>query len=181
MKVHYQDLLTYDPKGVSQNEAHWEGIDLGDPLPSLGVDTDLHWPEVLVAIWRANRNTAPGKDEIHINVLKAMVAEESMAEVCFQSPNFNCPDNVRIDLPSKHLPALPHTPLGKAFFTLLLRTWNTGCIPSQWNDVHIVNLPKGGDLENTNNYCGISLISCAFKVLLSLMANHLSERLNEAG
>ena len=180
MKAHYQDLLTFDPKGVSQNDVHWAGIDLGDPLPNLGVDGDLLWPEVLVAIRQSNRNTAPGKDGIHINVLKALVLEESMAEVSRLNESFQRPDGVRIDLPSKLLPTAPLTPLGKCFFDLLLRTWNTGCIPSQWNEVHIVNLYKGGDPENTNNYRGISLMSCAFKVLISVMATRLSERLTEA-
>ena len=41
--------------------------------------------------------------------------------------------------------------------------------------MHIINLFKGGDSESTNNYHGISLISCALKVLLCLMANRLSK------
>jgi hypothetical protein len=51
----------------------------------------------------------------------------------------------------------------------------------QWKETQIVNLFKGGDPESTNNYCGISLISCAFKVLLALMANRLSKMCEENG
>ena len=185
MKEHYEDLLTYDPKNLSLDHEHWESVDLGDPMPSLGLSETPYWPEVLVTIRGMNRNTAPGKDGIHINVLKTLVLEECMAEVKENAKKKNRPwkrpDNVRIDLPKDRLPHHPLTPLGKAFFSLLLRTWNTSCIPSQWNDVQIVNLPKGGDLENANNYRGISLMSCAFKVLMALMANRVSEATDEAG
>lgn len=182
MKKHYEDLLTYDPDGVSLNFEHWEGRDLGDPKPAIeGLGEELHWPEVLDTIRGMNRNTAPGKDGIHINVLKVMVSEECMAQVKKKNPAFSRPDNVRVDLPYKKLPKAPLTPLGKAFHALMKNIWRTGCIPSQWNEVHIVNLFKGGDPENTNNYRGISLISCAFKVLLGLMANRLSTASVECG
>jgi Reverse transcriptase (RNA-dependent DNA polymerase) len=56
-----------------------------------------------------------------------------------------------------------------------------GYILKQWSEVQIVNLFKDGDTKNTNNYCGISLISCTFKVLLSLMATCLSRVSEKAG
>lgn len=175
MKVHYEDLLTYDPNGVSQNFAYWEGIDLGVPKPAMvELDDDLNWPEILNTIRGMNRNTATGKDGVHINVLKAMVLEESMAQIKVLNPAFSRPDNVRIDLPRDKLPKNPLTPLGEVFYVLLQRTWRTGCIPDKWNEVQIVNLFKGGDPESTNNYRGISLISCAFKVLMAVMANRIS-------
>ena len=175
MKEHYEDLLTYDPQNVSQNFAHWDGMDFGVPKPEMvGLDHDLLWPEILNTIRGMNRNTAVGKDAIHINVLKAMVLEESMAQIKEENPAFRRPDNVRIDLPYKELPQEPLTPMGKVFYVLLQKTWRTGCIPDKWNEVQIVNLFKGGDPESTNNYRGISLISCAFKVLMAVMASRLS-------
>ena len=182
MRDHYKELLTYDPKGWSQDATHWEQKELGDPSPPLvGLNDRLYWPEVLVAIRESNRNTAPGKDGIHVNILKAMVLEECMEWVKRQNPEFMRPDNVRIDLPEKDLPHTPITCMGKAFFALLERTWQTGCIPDSWNQVHIVNLFKGGDPESTDNYRGISLISCAFKVLISIMTARLSKAAEEAG
>ena len=47
--------------------------------------------------------------------------------------------------------------------------------------MHIINLHKGRDPENANNYHGISLMSCAFKTLIAVMAACLSDRLNKAG
>lgn len=181
IKDHYQDVFTHDPKGISQDFAYWEAMDLGEPLPPLELNEGLGWPEILITIRGMNRNTAPGKDGVHVNVLKILVLEECMAEVKRNDNRFIRPDNVRIDLPFKKLPTNPLTPMGKAFYALLLRTWESGCIPSQWNEVEIINLFKGGDPEQTTNYRGISLISCAFKVLMALMAARLSVVCEEKG
>jgi exonuclease III len=182
MKQHYQDLLTYDPDGKSLDMEYWANLELGDKHAELvGLNDHPMWPEILVTIRESNRNTAPGKDGVHINVLKAMVLEECMAKVKLENPRFKRPDNIRIDLPEEFLPIHPLTPMGKALNALIQSVWYTGCIPKQWSEVQIVNLFKGGDTENTNNYRGISLISCAFKVLLSLMATRLSRASEEAG
>ncbi|KAI0289325.1 hypothetical protein B0F90DRAFT_1826368 [Multifurca ochricompacta] len=184
MKEHYQDLLTYDPKGVSQDYAYWEDIDLGLPRRPdelTGLNLPITWREVLVTIRGMNRNTAPGKDGVHINVLKSMVLEECMRKLSLDNPNFKRPDFVRVDLPREELPYHPLTPMGNAFYTVLIRVWNSGVTPELWQEVHIINLFKGGDSENTNNYRGISLISCAYKVLLCLMANRLSVACEEFG
>ena len=80
MKVHYEDLLTYDPKGLSSNHEYWADIDLGESGPELEeLNENLTWLEILFTIRGMNRNTTPGKDEVHINVLKIMVREECMA------------------------------------------------------------------------------------------------------
>lgn len=182
MKTHYEDLLTYDPDGRIGNQEYWDGVELGDRRTEMfELNLQPTWPDILVTIRNANRNTATGKDEIHINVLKAMVLEECMAEITRENPGFQRPDNVRIDLPEEKLPWEPLTPMGKAFYSLILNVWETGCIPKQWSEVQIVNLHKGGSTDDVNNYRGISLISCAFKVLLSLMATRLSKASEETG
>jgi exonuclease III len=179
MKAHYQDLLTYDPNGLTSNHEYWADVDLGEERTELkGLNESIEWPEIIFTIRGMNRNTTPGKDEVHINVLKIMVREESMAALKIMNPRFKRPDNLYVDLSradiEKHL-SDPLTHLGKLFHALLRQTWQTGCIPEQWQEVHIINLHKGGDSENTNNYRGISLISCALKVLFCLMANRLSK------
>jgi exonuclease III len=174
-KEHYEDLLTYDPDELSHDWTHWDEFYLGDPLPLLGdLNDGLLWPEVLVTIRGINRNTAPGEDGVHINVLKAMVLEECMAQVQIENPQFNRPDNVRIDLKAASLPKTPLTKLGKAFYTLLNSVWQSNVVPPSWQRTQIINLFKGGDPENTQNYRGISLISCAYKVLMAIMATRLS-------
>jgi hypothetical protein len=132
MKTHYEDLFTYNPQNMSQNQLHWEEKDLGVPKPTMEeLNNRLHWPEVLDTIRGMNRNMAPGKDQVHINVLKALVSEESMAEVKNNSPDYERLENARIDLLFDKLPQTPTTPLGKAFHALLERTWQSGCIPMQ--------------------------------------------------
>ncbi|KAI0288557.1 hypothetical protein B0F90DRAFT_1672784, partial [Multifurca ochricompacta] len=150
MKEHYQDLLTYDPKGVSQDYAYWEDIDLGLPRRPdklTGLNSPITWKEVLVTIRGMNRNTAPGKDGVHINVLKSMVLEECMRKLSLDNPNFKRPDFVRVDLPREELPYHPLTPMGNAFYTVLIRVWNSGVTPELWQEVHIINLFKGGDKQ----------------------------------
>ena len=180
MKDHYEDLLTYDPQGLSSNHKYWADVDLGEARPEMvDLNDGLGWLEILLTIRGMNRNTAPGKDEVHVNVLKIMVREECMAALQKENPDFRRPDNVFVDLSEykvKELLVEPQTRLGKAFHALLNQTWQAGCIPEQWQEVHIVNLFKGGDSESTNNYCRISLISCALKVILCLMANCLSKQ-----
>jgi exonuclease III len=179
-KQHYEDLLTYDPDGLAQNDAHWGGMSFGDPKPMLfGLNDPLDWREILITIRGLNRNTAPGQDGIHVNVLKAMVLEESMAQLKATNPLYRRQDNLRVDLPADKLPKEPLTPLGKSFHVLLLNVWATTMIPPAWHTVEIVNLFKGGDPENTSNYRGISLISCAYKVLMAVMASRLSLACNE--
>jgi exonuclease III len=182
MKTHYEDLLTYDPDGRVGNDAYWETVEIGHRRAELSeLNRMPSWPELLCCIREANRNTATGKDGIHINVLKSMVSEECMMQVALENPGFQRPDNVRIDLPAEKLPWEPLTLMGKAFYPLICNVWRTGCIPEQWSEVQIVNLFKGGDTHDVNNYRGISLISCAFKVLLSLMATRLSRAGEESG
>jgi hypothetical protein len=180
MKDHYEDLLTHDPQGLSSNHEHWADVDLGEAMPEMvDLNEGLRWLEILLTNRGMNRNTAPGKDEVHVNVLKIMVREECMVALQKENVDFRRPDNVFVDLSKRKVRELlvdPLTHLGKAFHALLNYTWQAGCIPEQWQEVHIVNLFKGGDSKSTNNYCGISLISCTFKVILCLMANHLSKQ-----
>ena len=182
MKTHYEDLLTYDPDGKIGNNEYWDSVELGEGRTEM-FELNLRptWLDILVTIQKANRNTATGKDGVHINVLKAMVLEECMMEIAWENPEFQQPDNVRVDLPEDKLPEEPVTPMGKAFYSLILNVWETGCILKQWSEVQIVNLHKGGNTDDVNNYRGISLISCAFKVLLSLMATCLSKASEETG
>ena len=41
---------------------------------------------------------APGKDEVHVNILKIMVREECIMALKTEKPKFNRPDNVFVDL-----------------------------------------------------------------------------------
>lgn len=179
---HYRALAQDDPDRLSRDEHHWEGIDAGVEQPELpGINDDLEWPVVLIAIREMNRNTSPGLDGSHVNELKCLVAEECMAELKVQNPDWVRPDNVRVDLDKDHLPKSPLTPMGKALFKVLVAVWKLEVTPDQWDHVIICNLFKQGNPELLTNYRGISLISVALKVLLGIMVIRLTEAVEGAG
>ncbi|THH27478.1 hypothetical protein EUX98_g6712 [Antrodiella citrinella] len=178
MTSYYRELAQDNPDNISTDEARWAEMDLGEDLPDLGgINQALAWPEVLLAIRRMNRNTAPGKDGVHINVLKSMVVEECMAELVRQNPDFARADKVMVNLPKDELPIHPLTPMGRAFWTLMNRVWEGGAFPAIWNEVWVCSLLKPGDPdpEILSNYRGISLISVSQKVLMQVMTEHLQE------
>ena len=126
MKDHYKDLLTYDPEGLSGNDEHWAKLNWGEPKPELeDLNEGLGWPEILLTIRGMNRNTTPGKDKIHVNVLKMMVREDCMMALKKDNPKFRQPDNVFVDLSEwkvKEWLVYPLTNMGKVFHALLNRT-----------------------------------------------------------
>ena len=86
-----------------------------------------------------------------------------------------------MDLPKEELPEEPLTPMGKALFRILQATWEKGSVPEQWQEVYVCSLLKpGGEPENMDNYRGITLISCALKVLLGLLTERIYEVVERA-
>lgn len=65
------------------------------------------------------------------------------------------------------------TRMGTALLRLIQFLWTKGMIPKEWGTSTVVSIPKKGDLSDMNNYRGISLISTALKVLISVIARRL--------
>ncbi|KAF8259712.1 hypothetical protein EI94DRAFT_1706903 [Lactarius quietus] len=87
MKEHYEDLLTYNPQGLMSNHKYWANVDLGEVGPEMvGLNEGFSWPEILLTIRGMNHNTAPGKDEVHINVHKIMC--EGSGLLCAEQASF---------------------------------------------------------------------------------------------
>jgi len=53
---------------------------------------------------------------------------------------------------------------------------NTGQKPAQWSILHIITIPKSGDLSLTGNYRGISLSSIASKITNKLLLNRIQSK-----
>jgi exonuclease III len=181
---HYKNIAQYDPQNRIKDDDYWNARDLGEELPELqGINDNIAWKEVIVAIRGMRVNTSPGQDMMHVNVLKMLVLEECMAQIQKETPEFRRQDDIRVDLPSEQMCQEPLTPMGKTLFKLLNRVWSDEQVPAPWEQVTMVNLPKPGaeDLENLDNYRGISLISVTLKILLTILANRLYDACEGAG
>jgi len=175
-KEHYQTVMQHDPENVAMDEEFWGNKEIAfDRSEDLeGLNDELKWKEVMMAIRRMRRNTAPGKDGVHVNVLKQLVREECMKQLEERNPHRLRLDHTFVDLPEEELPEVPLTKMGKALFKILEITWAKGEIPEQWQEVYVCSLLKpGGNPENMDNYRGITLISCALKVLLGLLTERI--------
>jgi exonuclease III/predicted negative regulator of RcsB-dependent stress response len=178
-KEHYQSIMQHDPENLAMDEEYWAtkeiAFERGNDLQ--GLNEELKWREIIMAIRRMRRNTAPGKDGVHVNILKQLVREECMKQLETINPNRVRLDHTFVDLPEEELPEEPLTAMGKALHKILQATWAQEEIPEQWQEVYVCSLLKpGGNPETMDNYRGITLISCALKVLLGL----LTERIYEA-
>ena len=51
--------------------------------------------------------------------------------------------------------------------------------PQQWSDIDLIPLPKSGDLTDTQNYRGISLISTVAKLINKMVLNRLQPKIDK--
>ena len=64
--------------------------------------------------------------------------------------------------------------------SLFLLIWQQEKIPQEYKDATIIHLYKRkGNRQDCNNYCGISLLSNAGKILARLLPNRLKDHLNQ--
>ena len=177
-KEHYKGIMQYDPENLAMNEEYWAEKQMAcDRCEDLeGLNDDLRWREVIMAIRRMRRNTAAGKDGVHVNVLKQLIREECMKQLEVINPDRVRLDHTFVDLPEEELPEYPLTAMGKALFRILRASWAQEAIPEQWQEVYVCSLLKpNANPEMMDNYRGITLISCALKVLLGLLTDRIYE------
>jgi hypothetical protein len=62
---------------------------------------------------------------------------------------------------------------------LICCIWNKEELPQQWKESIIVPIHKKGDKTDCNNYCGISLLSTACKILSSILLARLTPYVNK--
>ena len=56
---------------------------------------------------------------------------------------------------------------------LMQIVWREGCVFKDWRDALIVPVPKKGDLQSCDNWCGISLLDVVGKIFARIIQNHL--------
>ena len=173
---HYERVASYNEDGHRDRWDDWIKLEEKDMHEELeGINESIQFQEVLEAIRRMNRNTATGRDDVHVNVLKALVPEEGWLEFLAKNPGFTRPDWSRKDLKASELPKFPRTGFGNALYKVLTTVWDKGEIPDAWKTVDVVSLLKPGfpRPEVIDGYRGISLISVTEKVLLQIMTERL--------
>jgi hypothetical protein len=60
---------------------------------------------------------------------------------------------------------------------LIYSIWNKEELPEQWKESIIAPIHKRGDKTDCNNYCGISMLSISYKMLLRVLENKVLRRI----
>lgn len=73
--------------------------------------------------------------------------------------------------------ALKADPIGNAdiLYPLFTKIWNEGKFPKDWDEGHLVKLPKKGDLSKCENYRGITLLSIPGKVFNKIILMRIKD------
>ena len=53
--------------------------------------------------------------------------------------------------------------------SMVLRFWETGEVPAEWETGLLAILPKKGDLSDPGNYRGIMMLEVAYKIVANLL------------
>lgn len=171
--AYFKNLSQDDPLHLSQNAEHWRGrVDARRTIP-LDCNKAIEWREVLDAIRRMALGTAPGNDDIPIEVYKAMLKEECHAHCRNQGHEIG--DGIYVALPLLSLPADPCTPMGTQLKRVIDGIWETEHQPKSWSTVTNISLHKSGDPTDLQNYRGISLIVVAMKIFTVILSMRISK------
>ena len=71
--------------------------------------------------------------------------------------------------------------LGRRLLDIVVRIWRGGEVPHHWKDAIIMVLHKNKDRKECGNYKGFVLVEHAGKILLNIIARHLSEYCERVG
>ena len=150
---HYANLAR-DVTGHSRDASHWRriwGMRRGRRQPLDGLDGDITGEELERALCRMRTGKAPGIDGVPADVLKL------------------CQGHVM------------DSAMGQFLLLLLNTQWQEACVPARWRDCLVVSVPKKGDLTDTNNHRGISLIGTAVKLLAVILSARLNDVFESLG
>lgn len=178
---YYKELNQDDPEKLSQNREYWRGrykLDNKRTEPLKGVNDPFEWRMVLLAIRHMALGTAPGHNDIPVEMFKSLLKEECHAALK-EANSGRVGDNIYVALPEHLLPTEPTTGMGKALWRIIQGVWKVRGQPDIWAKVTNISLYKAGDPTNPKNYRGISLICVAMKIITVMMAGRISKILEE--
>ncbi|OMJ14623.1 Transposon TX1 uncharacterized [Smittium culicis] len=138
--------LAKDATGNSRTTDKWEYLIKIDCDYYPECDSSIQWTEITDALADTPNNKAPGADGVTSEVWKLVTTESS-----------------------------PATPLAKLIQKIINIMYGTGDIPQCLETSVVVPVPKKGDLKETDNYRGISLIPTLAKLVAKIVATKLSK------
>ncbi|RUS70732.1 hypothetical protein EGW08_021510 [Elysia chlorotica] len=118
------------------------------------VASDHHLVAAVLKTKLKTFNDSAGRPAHKAEISKAMSQERQQVQTT---------DHLRLLRPSTDM-LLP----------LLCKIWEREQVPEDWKRVHLVKLPKKGDLSSCTNWRGIMLLSIPGKVLTRIMSKRLS-------
>ncbi|OMJ15327.1 Transposon TX1 uncharacterized [Smittium culicis] len=142
----YFEDMAKDVSGNSRGSEKWRKIEQIQIKYYEECDRNITWVDIQRAIKATPNNKSPGIDGIPSELWKLVQEEKT-----------------------------PESHLSKLLVELILKMWNSAHIPKIFNTSIIVPIPKKGDLRDTNNYRGISLIPTLVKILAKIVAQKLNE------
>jgi len=156
-KDHYE-RLTKDITNHSKDDDYWR--DLLDSLPCKPeiplLNEDVDWAEVNEVLRHLVSGKAPGASGLSPEFFKAVYEDD--------------PKDV------------PSTPLGKLILYFTKQMFELGLVADVMKAAMVVSIPKkGGDLTNMDDYRGISLIDCLYKIVCTLAARRISSSVELLG
>jgi exonuclease III len=165
-RAHFKRLAT-DVSGNGQDPTKWRSIaddESLDPLPA--IDGDMTQGDLWMCVNRMKAHSAPGDDGIPSDFYKAIMEDKRAYDEWLEL----------VSLAMGEPPAPPPCHMTKAILQVIGLAWDHSLIPDDWTDSIVVSIPKKGDLSETGNYRGISLMCTALKIL----CNWVSGRINQS-
>lgn len=159
-RAHFASLAE-DVSGNSSCKAYWltkGNLAIQEPLT--GLNDVITWGEVNRILKTLKANKSPGDDGIPYEVLK-LSSENEPGQV-------------------------PNTDLGRTILKVMQEVFDSGVIPTEWQESIVVPIFKKGDYFSCDNYRGISLMNVILKLLCTVVNRRIyrqlenSERLSKA-
>jgi hypothetical protein len=163
-RSHFKRLAT-DVTGNSQHPEKWQAIAEDETLgPLPNIDGDITKEDIWRCVGRMKKHSAPGSDGIPSDFYGACMTDKEDHEAWYAS----------LGAALGEPPPEPPCYMTHALLEVIALSWNYSLVPDDWTDSVVVSIPKKGDLADTGNYRGISLMCTALKILCALV----SERIN---
>jgi hypothetical protein len=165
-RCHFKKLAS-DLTGNSGSPAKWAPIAADVSLESLpGLDGSMSQDDLWNCIGRMKQHSAPGDDGIPSDFYRACLEEKRSYDAWTEL----------VGIAGQAAPPAPVCYMTSALLAVISLSWEYSLVPDDWTDSVVVSIPKKGDLSDTGNYRGISLMCTALKILCVWV----SERINLA-